>query len=246
MTYTHYINYLAALDGNTITVEQLNHAVEVINAFLSTVPDVLLFTSNEDVDKFYSSQCAFFDVKEDPELYNRLMLRGVPRDYHIDVRRMSPVTLYKLRKIIDGAYSTGKRESDVIFVDHNKVTGRVCYYVGHPSGLSMSDDDYSHEYCVEININNMGFDCFKTGRDSRSDKIFASVYGVFAAMFPGRFDYSNDDNYSAILKSIAERIPAFVAAFEGDKQAEVGGKVKRVKGAKGAVGGRRSDRLRLL
>jgi hypothetical protein len=240
MGYTHYINNLAAL-----TVEQLNHAVEVINAFLSTVPDVLLFTSNEDVDKFYSSQCAFFDVKEDPELYNRLMGHGVPRDYHIDA---SPVTLYKLRKIINGAYSTGKRESDVIFVDHNKMTGRVCYYIGHPSGLSMSDEDYSHEYCVEININNMGFDCFKTGRDPRSDKIFASVYGVFAAMFPGRFDYSNDENYSAILKSIAERIPAFVAAFEGDKQAEemkVGGKAKRVKGAKGAVGGRRSDRLRL-
>lgn len=245
MTYSHFIDYLVA---SGITDKQLNHAVEVINAFLSTLPGVLVLTSNEDVDKFYSAQCAFFDIEDYPELYKRIKLRGLPCDYDVDLRGMDPVTLYKLRKIIDGAYSTGKRESDVIFVDHNKETGRVRYFIGHPSGYSMHDAEYSHDYCVEIDINKIGFDAFKTGKDSRSDKIFASVYGVFAAMFPGRFEYSNEENYSDILKSIAERIPAFVAAY-GGKQAKadevkVGGKAKKVKEVK--AGGRRSDRLRLL
>ena len=232
-----------------MTVEDLNNAVEVINAFLSTLPQYIVLSSPEDVDKFHSSQCAFFGVKEDPELYARLMLRGypIPRDYHIDVRRrITPVTLSKLRKIVDAAYSTGKRESDVIFVDHDKVNGRVLYYVGHPSGYDRNDDEYSFCNCVEIDITSIGFDCFKTGRDTRIDTIYATVYGVLAGMFPACFEYSNDENYNDTLKNIAKTIPPFVAAWKTKDVAvvaKVGGKAKKVKGA---VGGRRSDRLRLL
>ena len=244
MGYTNYIDYSSE---NRMTVEDLNHAVEVINAFFSTLPQYIVLSPPEDVDKFYSSQCAFFGVKEDPEVYERLMRRGVPSDYHIDVRRrITPVTLYKLRKIVDAAYSTGKRESDVIFVDHNKVTGRVLYYVGHPSGYDRNDDEYSFCNCVEIDITRIGFDCFKTGRDTRIDTIYATVYGVLAAMFPACFEYSNDENYNDTLKNIAKTIPPFVAAWKTKDVAvvaKVGGKAKKVKGA---VGGRRSDRLRLL
>ena len=98
--------------------------------------------------------------------------------------------------------------------------------------------------CVEIDITRIGFDCFKTGRDTRIgdtriDTIYATVYGVLAAMFPACFEYSNDENYNDTLKNIAKTIPPFVAAWKTKDVAvvaKVGGKAKKVKGSISARG----------
>lgn len=222
-----------------MTVEQLSETVLVINAFLRVMfPEVILLTSDEEVADFYANLSKMFNY------------------------RSSGCTLKKLRQIMDVADSMLKKQCEVVYVQHNKETGIVRYYTGHPSGKTSDGYEYDYHYMFEINITDVGYNFMKTRRDSRSDNYIAAIYGIAAAMFPESLEYSNDEDYSETLETIAKTVPTFVSDWkeknkkkvdvkveevEKEDDVKVGGKVKRTKNndSSNKSSSRRSDRLRL-
>lgn len=220
-----------------MTPEQLERVVKSIKAFLTTMmPNYALIdyvvTSSEEVNKQFSALSAVLGV-------------WCPE---------GPSPLWKLRRYIDCRCRIGGNESNVIFVDHDKEAGKVSFYIGHPSGLDRNGLDYPYPHKITIDINKKGedrvtwdawttYDAFKTDRDPRCDNIYAIVFGILAAMYPECYEYSNDDDYSDVLKTIAEQIPSYV----GVEEVKVGGKTKKKsKKTRDPTLSRRSERLRLM
>jgi hypothetical protein len=259
MGYTHYYAYNP--EGVRMTVEQLNETVLVINAFLRVMfPEVILLTSDEDVSDFYANLSKMFKMHLGGPFLGCMS---------------SGCTLEKLRQIMDVADSMLKKQCEVVYVQHNKKTGIVRYYTGHPDGKTSAGYEYDYHYMFEININDVGSNIMKTRRDSRSDKYIAAIYGIAAAMFPESLNIVMIRDYSEILETIAKTVPTFVSDWkeknkkkvdvkvdvkvdEDDKvevedddvkveddDVKVGGKVKRTKNNDSGSSSRRSDRLRL-
>ena len=56
-----------------------------------------------------------------------------------------------------------------------------------------------------------------TGKEEHSDKVYAVIYGVTAAMFPESFKYTHCGNYTELLESIADvTIPQAVAHWKAN------------------------------
>jgi hypothetical protein len=57
----------------------------------------------------------------------------------------------------------------------------------------------------------------RTGKEENSDKVYAVIYGVIAAMFPESFKYTHCGNYTELLKSVADvTIPQAVAHWKAN------------------------------